>query len=218
MKLAGAYWRGDSHNEMLQRIYGTAWVKKEDQDAYLHRLEEAEKRDHRKLGKQLSLFHTQEEAPGMVFWHPKGWVVWQQVEQYMREIFRNNGYLEIRTPSILDKGLWERSGHWENFRENMFITRTEERDFAVKPMNCPGHVQVFRQGLKSYRDLPLRLAEFGSCHRNEPSGALHGIMRVRAFTQDDAHIFCAKSQVQKEAVQFIDLLQRSMPISVLTRY
>ena len=208
MKLAGAYWRGDSHNEMLQRIYGTAWTRKEDQDAYLRRLEEAEKRDHRKLGKQLELFHMQEEAPGMVFWHPKGWVIWQQVEQYMREIFRNNGYLEIRTPSVLDKGLWERSGHWENFRDNMFITQSEEREFAVKPMNCPGHVQVFKQGLKSYRDLPLRLAEFGSCHRNEPSGALHGIMRVRAFTQDDAHIFCAESQVQEEAVKFIELLQK----------
>ncbi len=208
MKLAGAYWRGDSHNEMLQRIYGTAWTRKEDQDAYLRRLEEAEKRDHRKLGKQLELFHMQEEAPGMVFWHPKGWVIWQQVEQYMREIFRNHGYLEIRTPSVLDKGLWERSGHWENFRDNMFITQSEEREFAVKPMNCPGHVQVFKQGLKSYRELPLRLAEFGSCHRNEPSGALHGIMRVRAFTQDDAHIFCAESQVQDEAVKFIDLLQK----------
>jgi threonyl-tRNA synthetase len=208
MKLAGAYWRGDSHNEMLQRIYGTAWTRKEDQDAYLRRLEEAEKRDHRKLGKQLELFHIQEEAPGMVFWHPKGWVIWQQVEQYMRQIFRNHGYLEIRTPSVLDKGLWERSGHWENFRENMFITQSEEREFAVKPMNCPGHVQVFKHGLKSYRDLPLRLAEFGSCHRNEPSGALHGIMRVRAFTQDDAHIFCAESQVQDEAVKFIELLQK----------
>jgi threonyl-tRNA synthetase len=208
MKLAGAYWHGDSRNEMLQRIYGTAWTKKEDQDTYLHRLEEAEKRDHRKLGKQLDLFHIQEEAPGMVFWHPKGWVIWQQVEQYMREVFRDNGYLEIRTPSVLDKGLWERSGHWENFRENMFMTHSEEREFAVKPMNCPGHVQVFRQGLKSYRDLPLRLAEFGSCHRNEPSGALHGIMRVRAFTQDDAHIFCTESQVQDEAVRFIDLLRK----------
>ncbi|SFU33956.1 threonine--tRNA ligase [Nitrosospira multiformis] len=208
MKLAGAYWRGNSHNEMLQRIYGTAWTNKDDQNAYLRRLEEAEKRDHRKLGKQLGLFHLQEEAPGMVFWHPKGWVIWQQVEQYMRDIFRNNGYLEIRTPSVLDKGLWERSGHWENFRENMFVTQAEDREFSVKPMNCPGHVQVFKQGLKSYRDLPLRLAEFGSCHRNEPSGALHGIMRVRAFTQDDAHIFCTESQVQDEAVQFIDLLQK----------
>ena len=208
MKLAGAYWRGDSSNEMLQRIYGTAWTKKEDQDTYLQRLDEAEKRDHRKLGKQLDLFHIQEEAPGMVFWHPKGWIIWQQVEQYMREVFRDNGYMEIRTPSVLDKGLWERSGHWENFRENMFMTHSEEREFAVKPMNCPGHVQVFRQGLKSYRDLPLRLAEFGSCHRNEPSGALHGIMRVRAFTQDDAHIFCTHSQVPDEAVRFIDLLQK----------
>ncbi|MEP6604692.1 MAG: threonine--tRNA ligase [Nitrosospira sp.] len=208
MKLAGAYWRGDSRNEMLQRIYGTAWTKKEDQDTYLQRLDEAEKRDHRKLGKQLDLFHIQEEAPGMVFWHPKGWIIWQQVEQYMRKVFRDNGYLEIRTPSVLDKGLWERSGHWENFRENMFMTHSEEREFAVKPMNCPGHVQVFRQGLKSYRDLPLRLAEFGSCHRNEPSGALHGIMRVRAFTQDDAHIFCTHSQVPDEAVRFIDLLQK----------
>ncbi|HEU4854567.1 MAG TPA: threonine--tRNA ligase [Nitrosospira sp.] len=208
MKLAGAYWRGDSHNEMLQRIYGTAWTKKEDQEAYLRRLDEAEKRDHRKLGKQMDLFHIQEEAPGMVFWHPKGWIIWQQVEQYMRRLLCDNGYLEIRTPSVLDKSLWERSGHWENFRENMFVTQSEEREFAVKPMNCPGHVQVFKQGLKSYRDLPLRLAEFGSCHRNEPSGALHGIMRVRAFTQDDAHIFCAESQVQDEAVRFIDLLQQ----------
>jgi threonyl-tRNA synthetase len=208
MKLAGAYWRGDSHNEMLQRIYGTAWTKKEDQEAYLRRLEEAEKRDHRRLGKQMDLFHIQEEAPGMVFWHPKGWIIWQQVEQYLRDVLRDNDYLEIRTPSVLDKSLWERSGHWENFRENMFVTQSEEREFAVKPMNCPGHVQVFKQGLKSYRDLPLRLAEFGSCHRNEPSGALHGIMRVRAFTQDDAHIFCAESQVQDEAVRFIDLLQQ----------
>ncbi len=208
MKVAGAYWRGDSRNEMLQRIYGTAWIRKEDQEAYLHRLEEAEKRDHRKLGRQLDLFHIQEEAPGMVFWHPKGWAIWQQVEQYMREIFRDNGYLEIRTPLVLDKGLWERSGHWENFRENMFTTHSEQRDFAVKPMNCPGHVQVFNQGLKSYRDLPLRLAEFGSCHRNEPSGALHGIMRVRAFTQDDAHIFCTEAQIQGEVIEFIDLLQK----------
>ena len=208
MKVAGAYWRGDSRNEMLQRIYGTAWVKKEDQDAYLHRLEEAEKRDHRRLGKQLDLYHIQEEAPGMVFWHPKGWVIWQQVEQYMREVFRVNSYQEIRTPQVLDKGLWERSGHWENFRENMFTTNSEQRDFAVKPMNCPGHVQVFNQGLKSYRELPLRLAEFGSCHRNEPSGALHGIMRVRAFTQDDAHIFCTEAQIQGEVMQFIDLLQK----------
>ena len=208
MKVAGAYWRGDSRNEMLQRIYGTAWVRKEDQDAYLHRLEEAEKRDHRRLGKHLDLSHIPEEAPGRVFWHPKGGVIWQQVEQYMREVFRVNGYQEIRTPQVLDKGLWERSGHWENFRENMFTTNSEQRDFAVKPMNCPGHVQVFNQGLKSYRELPLRLAEFGSCHRNEPSGALHGIMRVRAFTQDDAHIFCTEAQIQGEVMQFIDLLQK----------
>jgi len=208
MKVAGAYWRGDSHNEMLQRIYGTAWTKKEDQDAYLLRLEEAEKRDHRKLGKQLDLFHIQEEAPGMVFWHPNGWSVWQQVEQYMRKILKENSYQEIRTPQVLDKALWERSGHWENFRENMFTTISEEHNFAIKPMNCPGHVQVFNQGLKSYRDLPLRLAEFGSCHRNEPSGALHGLMRVRAFTQDDAHIFCTVAQIQDEVVSFIDLLQK----------
>ncbi|SFM93563.1 threonine--tRNA ligase [Nitrosomonas communis] len=208
MKVAGAYWRGDSHNEMLQRIYGTAWIKKDDQEAYLQRLEEAEKRDHRKLGRQLDLFHMQEEAPGMIFWHPKGWVLWQQIEQYMRQILNQNGYLEIRTPQVLERLLWERSGHWENFRENMFITEAEERYFAIKPMNCPGHVQVFNQGLKSYRDLPLRLAEFGSCHRNEASGALHGLMRVRAFTQDDAHIFCAEEHVQDEVIQFIDLLQR----------
>jgi threonyl-tRNA synthetase len=208
MKVAGAYWRGDSNNEMLQRIYGTAWTKKEDQDAYLLRLEEAEKRDHRKLGKQLDLFHIEEEAPGMVFWHPKGWSIWQQVEQYMREILKENFYQEIRTPQVLDKSLWERSGHWENFRENMFTTHSEERNFAIKPMNCPGHVQVFNQGLKSYRDLPLRLAEFGSCHRNESSGALHGLMRVRAFTQDDAHIFCTTAQIQDEVVSFIDLLQK----------
>jgi len=207
MKVAGAYWRGDSNNEMLQRIYGTAWIKKEDQKAYLHRLEEAEKRDHRKLGKQLNLFHIQEEAPGMVFWHPKGWMLWQQIEQYLRGILNDNGYQEIRTPQVLDKALWERSGHWENFRENMFTTNAEERNFAIKPMNCPGHVQIFNQGLKSYRDLPLRLAEFGSCHRNEPSGALHGVMRVRSFTQDDAHIFCTEEQVQVEVVKFIDLLQ-----------
>lgn len=208
MKVAGAYWRGDSHNEMLQRIYGTAWIKKEDQDAYLRRLEEAEKRDHRKLGKQLDLFHMQEEAPGMIFWHPKGWILWQQIEQYMRQILSQNGYLEIRTPQVLERLLWERSGHWENFRENMFVTEAEERYFAIKPMNCPGHIQVFNQGIRSYRDLPLRLAEFGSCHRNEASGALHGLMRVRAFTQDDAHIFCAEEHVQDEVIQFIDLLQR----------
>ena len=208
LKIAGAYWRGDSKNEMLQRVYGTAWPKKEDLDAYLFRLEEAEKRDHRKLGKQLDLFHTQEEAPGMVFWHPKGWAIWQQVEQYMRRTLSRHGYLEVRTPQVMDRALWERSGHWENYRELMFTTESEKRDYAVKPMNCPGHVQIFNQGLKSYRDLPLRLAEFGACHRNEPSGALHGIMRVRGFTQDDAHIFCTENQVQQEALAFIDLLQK----------
>ena len=207
MKVAGAYWRGDSKNEMLQRIYGTAWSKKEDQELYLHQLEEAEKRDHRKLGKQLDLFHMQEEAPGMVFWHPKGWTIYQIVEQYMRRVFRENGYQEIRTPLIVDRALWEKSGHWEMYAENMFTTHSESRDFAVKPMNCPGHIQVFNQGLKSYRDLPLRLAEFGSCHRNEPSGALHGIMRVRGFVQDDAHIFCTEAQIQDEVARFIDLLQ-----------
>ena len=208
LKVAGAYWRGDSKNEMLQRVYGTAWAKKEDLDAYLFRLEEAEKRDHRKLGKQLDLFHTQEEAPGMVFWHPKGWAIWQQVEQYMRRTLSHHGYQEVRTPQIMDRALWERSGHWQNYRELMFTTESEKRDYAVKPMNCPGHVQIFNQGLKSYRDLPLRLAEFGACHRNEPSGALHGIMRVRGFTQDDAHIFCTEHQVQGEALDFIDLLQK----------
>ena len=207
MKVAGAYWRGDSSNEMLQRIYGTAWIDKDDQKVYLHRLEEAEKRDHRRLGKQLDLFHTQDEAPGMVFWHPKGWVLWQQIEQYMRSLLNKNGYQEIRTPQVLDKDLWVRSGHWENFRENMFTTHSDERDFAIKPMNCPGHVQIFNQGLRSYRELPVRFSEFGSCHRNEASGALHGIMRVRAFTQDDAHIFCTEDQIQDEVVRFIDLLK-----------
>ena len=208
LKVAGAYWRGDSKNEMLQRIYGTAWAKKEDLDAYLFRLEEAEKRDHRKLGKQLDLFHIQEEAPGMVFWHPKGWAIWQQVEQYMRRTLSHHGYQEVRTPQVMDRSLWERSGHWENYRELMFTTESEKRDYAVKPMSCPGHVLIFNQGLKSYRDLPLRLAEFGACHRNEPSGALHGIIRVRGFTQDDAHIFCTEAQVQGEASAFIDLLQK----------
>jgi threonyl-tRNA synthetase len=208
MRVAGAYWRGDSKNAMLQRIYGTAWARKEDQEAYLHRLEEAEKRDHRKLGKQLELFHLQDEAPGMVFWHPRGWVIWQRIEQYMRRILDDNGYLEVRAPQVLDVSLWKRSGHWDNFRENMFFTESESRDYAVKPMNCPGHVEIFKQGLKSYRDLPLRLAEFGSCHRNEPSGALHGLMRVRGFTQDDAHIFCTEAQIEPEVIRFIDLLQR----------
>jgi threonyl-tRNA synthetase len=202
MKVAGAYWRGDSKNEMLQRIYGTAWAKKEDQEAYLHMLEEAEKRDHRRIGKHLDLFHMQDEAPGMVFWHPKGWALWQQVEQYMRGVYRDNGYQEIRCPQILDRSLWEKSGHWENYKDNMFTTESEKRDFAIKPMNCPGHVQVFNSDLRSYRDLPLRYGEFGACHRNEPSGALHGLMRVRAFTQDDGHIFCAEAQIEPECVAF----------------
>ncbi|MCG1054292.1 threonine--tRNA ligase [Mycetohabitans sp. B5] len=205
MKLAGAYWRGDSNNEQLQRIYGTAWARKEDQDAYLHMLEEAEKRDHRKLGKQLDLFHLQEEAPGLVFWHPKGWTLWQQVEQYLRRRLDEAGYLEVKTPMIMDRSLWERSGHWQNYRDNMFTTESEKRDYAIKPMNCPGHVQVFNHGLRSYRDLPLRLAEFGSCHRNEASGALHGLMRVRGFVQDDAHIFCTEDQVIAESIAFNSL-------------
>ena len=208
MKLAGAYWRGDSKNEMLQRVYGTAWAKKEDLDAYLHRLEEAEKRDHRRLAKQLDLLHMQDEAPGMVFWHPKGWIVWQQIEQYMRQKFVEYGYQEVRTPAMMDRGMWEKSGHWENYHDNMFTTASENRDYAVKPMNCPGHVQIFNSGLHSYRDLPLRLAEFGSCHRNEPSGALHGIMRVRGFTQDDAHIFCTEDQIEQEVADFIVMLQK----------
>ncbi len=207
MKVAGAYWRGDSKNEMLTRVYGTAWAKKEDQEAYLFRLEEAEKRDHRKLGRQLDLFHLQDEAPGMVFWHPHGWTMWQIIEQYMRGLLNNAGYREVRTPMVMDRVLWEKSGHWENYRENMFTTESEKRDYAVKPMNCPGHVQIFNQGVKSYRELPLRIAEFGSCHRNEPSGALHGLMRVRGFVQDDAHIFCTEAQVQDEAARFIDLLR-----------
>ena len=201
-KLAGAYWRGDSRNEMLQRIYGTAWAKKEDLDLYLHRLEEAEKRDHRKLGRQLDLFHLQDEAPGMVFWHPKGWTLWQQVEQYMRRVYRDNGYEEVRGPMILDRSLWERSGHWENYKEHMFTTESEKRDFAIKPMNCPGHVQIFNSDLRSYRDLPLRYGEFGFCHRNEASGALHGLMRVRAFVQDDGHIFCTPEQIEAEVTAF----------------
>lgn len=207
MKVAGAYWRGDSRNEMLQRIYGTAWANKDDLAAYLHRLEEAEKRDHRRLGKQLDLFHLQEESPGMVFWHPHGWILWQEVEQYMRRKFRDYGYDEVKTPTVMDKSLWEKSGHWDNYRDNMFTTASENRDYAVKPMNCPGHVQIFNHGLRSYRDLPLRLAEFGSCHRNEPSGSLHGLMRVRAFVQDDAHIFCTEEQIQPEVSDFIQMLQ-----------
>ncbi|HEV2608762.1 MAG TPA: threonine--tRNA ligase [Noviherbaspirillum sp.] len=202
MKLAGAYWRGDSKNEMLQRIYGTAWAKKEDQEAYLHMLEEAEKRDHRKLGKSLDLFHFQDEAPGLVFWHPKGWTIWQQVEQYMRQVYRESGYQEVKAPQILDRTLWEKTGHWENYRENMFVTESENRNYALKPMNCPGHVQIYNSGMRSYRDLPLRYGEFGQCHRNEPSGALHGIMRVRGFTQDDGHIFCTEQQIQEEVKAF----------------
>lgn len=208
MKVAGAYWRGDSNNEMLQRIYGTAWRNKDELKEYLHMLEEAEKRDHRKIGKQLDLFHLQEEAPGMVFWHPKGWAIWQTIEQYIRKELDKDGYKEIKTPQVVDKILWEKSGHMQNYGENMFLTSSENRDYAVKPMNCPCHVLVFNQGLKSYRDLPLRLAEFGSCHRNEPSGALHGIMRVRGFVQDDAHIFCTDEQIGSEAAKFIDLTYR----------
>ncbi|WP_256079721.1 threonine--tRNA ligase [Massilia sp. YIM B04103] len=202
MKLAGAYWRGDSKNEMLQRVYGTAWAKKEDQEQYLHMLEEAEKRDHRKLGKQLDLFHFQDEAPGLIFWHPKGWTIWQQVEQHMREKYRVNGYLEVKAPQILDHTLWEKTGHWGNYRENMFTTDSESRTYALKPMNCPGHIQIYNAGLHSYRDLPLRFGEFGQCHRNEPSGALHGVMRVRGFTQDDGHIFCTEAQIEAEVTAF----------------
>nr|WP_313015802.1 threonine--tRNA ligase [Moraxella sp. CTOTU48841] len=204
-KMSGAYWRGDAKNEQLQRIYGTAWADKKDLKAYIQRIEEAEKRDHRKIGKALDLFHMQEEAPGMVFWHPNGWTMWQVLEQYMRKVQKDNGYLEIKTPQIVDRSLWEKSGHWENYGDMMFTTHSEKRDYAIKPMNCPCHVQVFNQGLKSYRDLPLRLAEFGSCHRNEPSGSLHGIMRVRGFTQDDAHIFCSNAQIKQEAQDFIKL-------------
>uniref|UniRef100_UPI003564C285 threonine--tRNA ligase n=1 Tax=Neptunomonas sp. TaxID=1971898 RepID=UPI003564C285 len=206
MKVAGAYWRGDSNNAMLQRIYGTAWGDKKELKAYLHRLEEAEKRDHRKLGKQLNLFHLQEEAPGMVFWHPHGWTLYQQIEQYMRTKQIKHGYQEIKTPQVVERSLWEKSGHWDKFADQMFTTHSESKDFAIKPMNCPCHIQVFNQGLRSYRDLPLRLAEFGSCHRNEPSGALHGIMRVRGFVQDDAHIFCAENAIQSEVASFIEFL------------
>ncbi len=205
-KVAGAYWRGDSRNEMLQRIYGTAWADKKQLKEYLRRLEEAEKRDHRRLGKQLDLFHIQEEAPGMVFWHDKGWRLYQTIEQYIRGKLRRNGYQEVRTPMVVDRSLWEKSGHWDKFGDMIFTTHSENRDYAIKPMNCPCHVQIYNQGLKSYRDLPLRMAEFGSCHRNEPSGTLHGLMRVRAFTQDDAHIFCTEAQIQEEVSRFIDLL------------
>jgi threonyl-tRNA synthetase len=202
MKLAGAYWRGDSRNEMLQRIYGTAWARKEEQEAYLHMLEEAEKRDHRKLGRALDFFHFQDEAPGLIFWHPKGWTIWQQIEQYMRRVYRENGYQEVKAPQILDRSLWEKTGHWENYRENMFVTESENRNYALKPMNCPGHVQIYNAGMRSYRELPLRYGEFGQCHRNEPSGALHGLMRVRGFTQDDGHIFCTENQIQGEVTAF----------------
>ena len=205
-KVAGAYWRGDSRNEMLQRIYGTAWRDKKELDAYLHRLEEAEKRDHRKIGRALDLFHSQEEAPGMVFWHDKGWTLYLILEQYIRDKLRARGYQEVHTPQVIDRSLWEKSGHWEKFRNDMFVTESEERIFAIKPMNCPAHSQIYNHGLKSYRDLPLRLAEFGSCHRNEPSGTLHGLMRVRNFVQDDAHIFCTEEQILSEVSDFIDLL------------
>ena len=208
MKVAGAYWRGDQANEQLQRIYGTAWASKESLQQYLTMLEEAEKRDHRKLGRELDLFHIDEHSPGTVFWHPKGWTVWQGVEQYMRQVYRDNGYLEVKGPQILDQGLWEKTGHWDKYRDNMFFTESEKRDYALKPMNCPGHILIFKQGIKSYRDLPLRYGEFGQCHRNEPTGGLHGIMRVRAFTQDDGHIFCTEAQIQPEVVAFTTLLQK----------
>jgi threonyl-tRNA synthetase len=208
MRVAGAYWRGDSRNEMLQRIYGTAWATREEQDAYLKMLEEAEKRDHRRLGTQLDLFHMEEDAPGMVFWHPKGWTLWQQVEQYMRKVYRDNGYQEVRGPAVLPRSLWERTGHWENYRENMFTTESEKRDYALKPMNCPGHILIYNKGVKSYRDLPLRYGEFGSCHRNEPSGALHGLMRIRGFTQDDGHIFCTEEQIVPECVAYTTLVRQ----------
>ena len=208
MKVAGAYWRGDSRNEMLQRIYGTAWASREEQDAYLRMLEEAEKRDHRRLGKELDLFHFQDEAPGLVFWHPRGWAIWQAVEQYMRQVYRDCGYQEVKAPQILDRSLWERSGHWEKYREHMFTTESENRYYALKPMNCPGHVQIYRSDLRSYRDLPLRYGEFGQCHRNEASGALHGLMRVRGFTQDDGHIFCTEDQILDECVAFTAQLQK----------
>ncbi len=208
MKLAGAYWRGDHNNEMLQRIYGTAWGSKDELQQHLKMLEEAEKRDHRKLGRELDLFHIDEHSPGTVFWHPKGWIVWQGVEQYMRKVYQDNGYLEVKGPQILDQSLWEKTGHWDKYKENMFVTESEKRDYALKPMNCPGHILIYKHGLKSYRDLPLRFGEFGACHRNEPSGGLHGIMRVRAFTQDDGHIFCTEDQIQSEVVAFTTLLQK----------
>ena len=208
MKLAGAYWRGDHNNEMLQRVYGTAWASKDDLQNYLTQLEEAEKRDHRKLGRELDLFHIDDHAPGLVFWHPKGWTVWQGVEQYMRKVYQDNGYHEVKGPQVIDKTLWEKTGHWDKYRENMFTTESEKREYALKPMNCPGHILIFKQGIKSYRDLPLRYGEFGQCHRNEPSGGLHGIMRVRGFTQDDGHIFCTEDQILQECVNYTALLQK----------
>jgi threonyl-tRNA synthetase len=208
MKVAGAYWRGNSKNEMLQRVYGTAWASKDDLQLYLTRLEEAEKRDHRKLGRELDLFHIDEHAPGLVFWHPKGWTVWQTVEQYMRQVYRDSGYQEVKGPQILDKSLWEKTGHWDKYRDNMFTTESEKREYAMKPMNCPGHILIFKQGIKSYRDLPLRYGEFGQCHRNEPSGGLHGIMRVRGFTQDDGHIFCTENQILPECDTFTKVLKK----------
>lgn len=208
MKIAGAYWRGDSNNEMLQRIYGTAWAKKDDQANYLHMLEEAEKRDHRRLGKELDLFHFQEEAPGLIFWHSKGWALWQQVEQYMRNVYQENGYMEVKAPQLLDRSLWERSGHWDKYQDNMFTTKSENRYYALKPMNCPGHIQLFNNTVRSYRDLPLRYGEFGACHRNEPSGSLHGLMRVRGFTQDDGHIFCTEDQILDECIAYSDLVKK----------
>ena len=208
MKLAGAYWRGDSKNEMLQRIYGTAWAKKDDMAAYLHMLEEAEKRDHRRLGKELDLFHFQEEAPGLIFWHARGWALWQQVEQYMRRVYQDNDYQEVKAPQLLDRSLWEKSGHWSKYKENMFTTESENRYYALKPMNCPGHIQIFNSAVRSYRDLPIRYGEFGACHRNEPSGSLHGLMRVRGFTQDDGHIFCTEDQILSECTAYTKLVQK----------
>ncbi|MEP7099089.1 MAG: threonine--tRNA ligase, partial [Burkholderiales bacterium] len=208
MKVAGAYWRGDHRNEMLQRIYGTAWATKDELQGYLHMLEEAEKRDHRKLGRELDLFHIDEYAPGLVFWHPKGWALWQQVEQYMRQVYRDCGYQEVKGPQILDKGLWEKTGHWDNYRDNMFTTESEKREYALKPMNCPGHVLIFKSQMRSYRELPIRYGEFGQCHRNEPSGSMHGIMRVRGFTQDDGHIFCTEDHILEECVAYTAQLQK----------
>ena len=208
MKVAGAYWRGDSKNEMLQRIYGTAWATKDELQRYLHMLEEAEKRDHRKLGRELDLFHIDEVAPGVVFWHPKGWALWQAIERYMRQVYLDTGYQEVKGPQLLDKSLWEKTGHWQNYRENMFTTESEKHEYALKPMNCPGHVLIFKSHLRSYKELPIRYGEFGQCHRNEPSGALHGIMRIRGFTQDDGHVFCTEDQILDECVAYTEQLQK----------